>query len=421
METMAQALLNANLPPPEVFKFDGDAKKWASFITSFQAQIGSKVIDPASKLSYLIQYCTGEAKSIIQQCVLLPPEIGYERAIQHLTQRFGSKHMVAGSYIQDLKTGPKVPPNNVEALLKFADQLDTTYIVLSQLEYISDVNSTDTLAQCVKRLPYHLINDWVKQAAKITLNQLREPQFLDFVKFVQANAAVANTYFGREAAKSSQAQWKQQQQSGTRQEYRGNRQQQAQDRPRQTTMTVQGTAGDQFSFASFEQEYQSFGNSLLNLTPAQVVKAYNDWVAKQRERMARQDSSQRGRQFKSPQEEIQDCNEALARERARFHSQRRGGDPYSAASQRFMGDPYSYESQVQGSGKDFAPTRAPSQVRQGSAPPSRASSSGYGGSINTDKACPNCSVDTHKFENCRKFKALPIQERLDFVQRARLF
>ena len=187
-------------------------------------------------------------------------------------------------------------------------------------------------------------------------------------------------------------------------------------------MTVQGTAGDQFSFASFEQEYQSFGNSLLNLTPAQVVKAYNDWVAKQRERMARQDSSQRGRQFKSPQEEIQDCNEALARERARFHSQRRGGDPYSAASQRFMGDPYSYESQVQvqGSGRESAPARASSQVKQGSAPPSQTSSSGYGGSINTDKACPNCSVDTHKFENCRKFKALPIQERLDFVQRARL-
>ena len=186
VDILAQALLNANLPKPELKKFDGDVKTWANFYSTFYSQIGGRAMDPAQKLTLLQQHCTGEAYDIIAPCALLPPSIGYDEAIRTLSERFGSKHMVAGSYITDLKTGPRVAANNVEGLLKFADQLNVAYIVLSQLDYTSDVNSTDTIGQCVRRLPQHLQTEWVKQAARITLEQAREPQFYDLVKFVKA-------------------------------------------------------------------------------------------------------------------------------------------------------------------------------------------------------------------------------------------
>ena len=76
-----------------------------------------------------------------------------------------------------------------------------TFVVLSQLQYASDINSTETMTQCVKRLLFNLVNSWVKQAARISLNQDRDPNFYDFVKFVEAHEEVANTYYGRENAK----------------------------------------------------------------------------------------------------------------------------------------------------------------------------------------------------------------------------
>ena len=272
-DMLAQALLFSNLPRPDMLSFDGNVKSWASFYHSFQTQIGSRVEDPAIKLNYLIQFCKGEAKKVIEQCVLLPPQTGYDRAIKQLSDRFGSKHMVALSYITEMKNGPKIQPNNVEALLAFADSLDTAYIVLSQLDYTSDVNSTDTIGACVRRLPYNLANKWVEQAAKITLEQYREPQFQDLVKFVKAQASVANTYYGREHARNNQANWKgQQANQGSQGKFKSS---QDQPKPRQTTMVSQDHSGDSGPNQVQDQVVQSCnqGNTLPATTASKQASS----------------------------------------------------------------------------------------------------------------------------------------------------
>ena len=132
-------------------------------------------------------------------------------------------------------------------------------------------------------------------------------------------------------------------------------------------MTVQGTSGDPFSFASFEQEYQSFGSSLLNLTPSQVVKAYNDWVAKQRSTMASQETAQRGRKNKSTQDGIQECNEALANERAKSWAQ------------------------------------------------IQAASSNGGSASQDDRWCPMCNRQGHRIQTCYKFRDTVLDDKIKFV------
>ena len=315
-DMLAQALLFSNLPRPDMLQFDGDVKSWASFYHNFQSQIGGRVQDPAVKLNYLIQFCTGTARKVIEQCVLLPPQVGYDRAIKQLSDRFGSKHMVAASYIAEIKQGPKVQPNNVEALLEFADSLDTAYVVLSQLDYTSDVNSTDTIGSCVRRLPQYIANKWVDQAAKITLEQYREPQFLDFVNFVKAQASVANTYYGREAAKANQTQWKSQGQQ--------NRKPQAnQDhKPRQTTMAAQQDS-----------------------KPAPQPQA-------------QQSAPRQDKKENKPAAKVQTTQQA-----------------------------------------------------------SNQQDKSTGGGPKPRKACPLCDLDSHKLQVCRKFKALPMADRVEIVMK----
>ena len=140
--------------------------------------------DPALRVSYLIQHCTGEAKKSIQDCVLLDPEEACDEAMSILIKRFGSNHLIARSYIEDLTQGPKIGANDVEALVRFTTDLRNAKIVLTQLECTSDMNSHETM-----RLLYAMGSKWVEKAADI-LERSREPRFrllpsLYVVKFMQ--------------------------------------------------------------------------------------------------------------------------------------------------------------------------------------------------------------------------------------------
>ena len=76
-----------NLPKPELLTFNGTPTDYCKFISNFDTNIGTRVSDDRLRLSYLIQYCNGEAKSGIEDCVLLEPFEGYERARSILYSR----------------------------------------------------------------------------------------------------------------------------------------------------------------------------------------------------------------------------------------------------------------------------------------------------------------------------------------------
>ena len=68
-------------------KFDGSAKNFQAFISSFKCNIANKVQDPSLKLTYLIQHCSGDAKKLVKDCVLLPTETAYDTALSKLEKR----------------------------------------------------------------------------------------------------------------------------------------------------------------------------------------------------------------------------------------------------------------------------------------------------------------------------------------------
>jgi hypothetical protein len=88
-----------NLPKPELFTFNRNPANYSQFICNFETNIESRINDNRLKLSYLIQFCQGDAKRSIEDCVVLPTEEGFERAKPILKSRYGQPHLVARSHV----------------------------------------------------------------------------------------------------------------------------------------------------------------------------------------------------------------------------------------------------------------------------------------------------------------------------------
>jgi len=87
------------LPTPDLVKFDGNPIHYPVFVSNFEAHIGNKLKDPASRSQYLIQYCRGEVRALIEFCAVLEPHAGYRKAREILFENFGQPPIIARSCV----------------------------------------------------------------------------------------------------------------------------------------------------------------------------------------------------------------------------------------------------------------------------------------------------------------------------------
>ena len=74
------------------------------FISTLEAAIEMKERDNMLRLLYLIQHCEDKAKSLIQYCILLDPDVGYNKA--NIVREFWKKSLLLFGLI--LETSSKV-------------------------------------------------------------------------------------------------------------------------------------------------------------------------------------------------------------------------------------------------------------------------------------------------------------------------
>ena len=203
LQTMASTIQESfNLPKPDILTFSGNPADYCKFIKNFETNIESRVDDARLRLSYLIQYCEGEAKRSIEDCVVLSSENGYNRAKSILATRYGKPHLVARSHVDRLVNGPNLKANDVQGLLRLSLDMEKCQITLSEIGFMSDINSSENMRKIVKRLPIHLRSKWVEKASSV-IESGQEPNFDDLLKFVQSRALVANTMYGQDLANES--------------------------------------------------------------------------------------------------------------------------------------------------------------------------------------------------------------------------
>ena len=201
----SQVLQENGLPKPKMLTFDGDPKKYKLFMASFRNNVEARLNgDDQLKLTLFLDQCTGEAFELIEECVMLKPEQGYRTAINKLERRFGKNHLIARSYIDGVKKGGTIKPNDIKALIKLADEMRKCQNVLTELQFASDLDSTGTIESTIDSLPEHLQNQWVKRSNKI-LNTGREPTFNDLTSFVEERADDYNSKYGQYIAEKRSA------------------------------------------------------------------------------------------------------------------------------------------------------------------------------------------------------------------------
>ena len=188
MKKLADATM---LPKSELIHFDGDPLRYYIFMRFFENQVEKDTDDNGRRLQLLIQYCSGKAKKVIESCVLLNQEEGYGKAKQLLEERFGSKYKVSNSWISKVSNGPPIRPNDREALMDLADDLQNCEITLRATGRLTQVNNEDKLVRILERCPGYVRARWQSKVQDIR-EDCREPNIEDVRRLVRKVAVEKN-------------------------------------------------------------------------------------------------------------------------------------------------------------------------------------------------------------------------------------
>ena len=196
-KVLAEGMKQAPLPPRDVRKFTGDPLDYYRFITDFNDNIASRVKDPMTNLTYLISHCTGKAYDAVQSTIILrPPERALITAKRILEEQFGQEYKVVAAHMKLIKEGPRLREGDAESMYKLATQMRNCYITLTEWNYDANLNNHDTIDKVFLRLPHSLQREFQRKSASMYATG-REPDFKSLLDFVQHNAMLLNTRFGR--------------------------------------------------------------------------------------------------------------------------------------------------------------------------------------------------------------------------------
>ena len=187
------------LPKPHLLTFSGDSKQFTRFMKNFEAAIETMVSDDRLKLNYLIQHCNGEAKASIEDCVVLEPTDGYQKAKKILKRRYGRPWQIAEDYLQLLTEGPQVKAGDYQGLAAIVTQMEKCALNLHEIGFHSEIESSDTIRKVVRRLPYGMRTQWAEKASQIA-RRGRVATFEDLVEYIQEREEVAASMYGRDLA-----------------------------------------------------------------------------------------------------------------------------------------------------------------------------------------------------------------------------
>ena len=191
-----------NAPKIELDVFNGDPLRYQVFIALFDEAVDKCTeLDGSAKLARLLQYCGGDAKRSIENCVLIGGSEGYKKAKEILERRFGNPHLVANSVISHLTNGKNII--EMTGVQQLADDASAAYTTLKKLNMLGEVESQQTLLNIIQRLPSSIVNKWRKKALKMKQEEDSYPKFEHLVDFLTLVATEINDPVYGEARLSS--------------------------------------------------------------------------------------------------------------------------------------------------------------------------------------------------------------------------
>ncbi|XP_071476662.1 uncharacterized protein [Diadema antillarum] len=179
------------LPQVQLMKFDGNPLRYWEFWKGFEVSVDRVNVDDTEKLTRLLHYCIGEPRKLLQACVIMPPEQGYQKAKQLLKQRFGNSVSIADAWMKRITEGGRISPHDGKALTELADDMTVCSMSMKAMGFESELSPQSVLLAIVGRLPSFIRGRWLTRVAAIR-SQDRVPRFDDLLEFVRAMAVEQN-------------------------------------------------------------------------------------------------------------------------------------------------------------------------------------------------------------------------------------
>ncbi len=141
--------------------------EFRAFITAFDARVASHVVSNRDRLYYLDQHLSGEPKEMIEGCMYMHADDGYQQARYLLKKEYGDPYKVSRVYLNKVQNWPAIKPNDCVALKKFSIFLRKCGNAMSSLSYLCVLDNPPNMFSVVQKLPNFLQNKWCEHVSKM--------------------------------------------------------------------------------------------------------------------------------------------------------------------------------------------------------------------------------------------------------------
>ena len=196
--TSIPILTSQDYPPPRpvIPNFDGDPLTYWPFVRSFEAHLATKMSSNSAKLVYLLQHCSTRIRQNLEH-LARDAESGYGLAMDSLYNDYGQPHIVAHHCEQKLLAAPRLKTKDPKGLKTLSVLMDKCVAMLRDVQDTANLNSLGTIRRIIEKLPEQTQKDWAKWSYHEFKTTGRQARFEELVRFVQDEAAEANSLYGQ--------------------------------------------------------------------------------------------------------------------------------------------------------------------------------------------------------------------------------
>ena len=161
--------IRSSLPKLKLTEFSGDPLEWLEWSQLFQATVHAANIDDSVKMNHLKTMVTGKTKEAIAG-------LGYTAEMYNvawnvLVRNFGKPQMVVNAQLKRIYSFPPMKPYDGAALIKFARIVSSCVNVLTQFNYVGDLNSERVLGSATRKLTLDMKTKWLTYVKQMNLYQ----------------------------------------------------------------------------------------------------------------------------------------------------------------------------------------------------------------------------------------------------------
>ena len=161
--------IRSSLPKLKLAEFSGEPMEWPEWSQLFQATVHAANQDDSVKMNHLKTMVTGKAKEAIAG-------LGYTAEMYNvawnvLVRNFAKPQMVVNAQLKRIYSFPPIKPYDGTALIKFARIVSSCVNVLTQFNYVGDLNSEGVLGSATRKLTLDMKTKWLTYVKQMNLYQ----------------------------------------------------------------------------------------------------------------------------------------------------------------------------------------------------------------------------------------------------------